>query len=623
MDVAGGNGRTSMKYDYDFWDGSTYARALGLLERTIGFQTDDTAVVLDLACGAGVLATAVSRALGASYLGVDGDESFRASVEARGGEFASVDLDVSRELMLERLRAVIGNRHVCAVMMLDGLEHMVRHQDVLGAIREIAHDHDAPVVLSVPNVSHRDVGLKLLMGRWDYTDAGLLDETHVRFYTESSLRKALATSGLHLVDRDDVILESSDQAFPEAHPVLKRRTTIRSFLDMVRQGAETTSAVNQFVWLCHSGPKHVSVVDQAEDDLFLSVLIRTRGRRLHELRETLLCLLAQTSDDFEVLLLLHGAGDVTRSAINDLLAEFPTGLTAHIRVVDVHGGTRARPLNIGFQNARGRYVTVLDDDDHVMAHWVETFRNLEEEAGGRLLRSRCATQGAEILTVRGRAASSATSKLALPYDAEFTLLAHLIDNQTPFMSVAFPRGVFQHLGLRFDESLSTTEDWDFLLRSASLVGVFDSPEITAIYRRWSNSPASHTDHRQSEWASNRSAIDRKMDLQPILLPPGEARALRERVLNKPGPLPPDPSRAELAALLARERALHEVLALISSRSWRLTRPVRALGWLRGRPVRLEDLLTADQRSLEGMASEIRASRSWRLARMFRPDRAQR
>lgn len=608
------------KYDYDFWDGSTYARALGLLERTIGMQASPGALVLDLACGAGALATAVSRVLGATYLGIDGDESFRSSVEKRGGEFARVDLDVPREEMLDQLRSVIGMRRVCAVVMLDGLEHMVRHDDVLGALRELAHEHDAPVVLSVPNVAHRDVGLKLMMGRWDYTDAGLLDQTHVRFYTELSLRNSLAMSGLHVVDRDDVILESSDQAFPEVHPVLQRRTTIRLFLDMVRQVAENTSAINQFVWLCHSGPRHVPVHSGPSDEPFLSVLIRTRGRRLHELRETLLCLLAQSSADFEVLLLLHGAGEATRSAIGDLLAEFPPGLTSNMRVVNVHGGTRARPLNVGFEQAAGRYVAVLDDDDHVMAHWVETFKNLEEEAAGRLIRARCATQGAEVLTVRGRAGSSATSMLSLPYDAEFSLLAHLIDNQTPFMSVAFPRGVFGHLGLRFDESLSTTEDWDFLLRSASLVGVHDSPEITAIYRRWSNSPASHTDHRQSEWVSNRSAIDRKMDVQPILLPPGEARALRERLLAPPVPVAPDPARAQAEFLRGRELALHEVLALLGSRSWRITRPIRVLGWIRGRPVRLQDLLTADQRSLEDMAAGIRSSRSWRLARALSPRR---
>ena len=41
------------------------------------------------------------------------------------------------------------------------------------------------VVLSVPNVAHADVALALLDGRFRYTDTGLLDRTHLRFFTRS------------------------------------------------------------------------------------------------------------------------------------------------------------------------------------------------------------------------------------------------------------------------------------------------------------------------------------------------------------------------------------------------------------------------------------------------------
>ncbi|MHB9004868.1 MAG: glycosyltransferase family 2 protein, partial [Coriobacteriia bacterium] len=464
--------------------------------------------------------------------------------------------------------------------------------------------------------------LKLVMGRWDYTDTGLLDETHVRFYTESSLKQTLAKSGLHLIARDDLILEKSDQAFPPDHPILQRRTTLRTFLDMVRQRAEVNSAVNQFVWLCHSGPLREVPTEVPSPEVFLSVLIRTRGRRLHELRETLLCLLAQTVDDFEVLLLLHEVSDTARDLVRGLLAEFPPSLTARVRVIDVNGGTRARPLNVGFDVAVGRYVAVLDDDDHVMAHWVETFQSLEADAGGRLIRARCAVQRASVLEVRGRVASSANGGIELPYDPEFALLAHLIDNQTPFMSVAFPRGLFTHLGMKFDESLSTTEDWDFILRSSSIAGVLDSPEVTAIYRRWSNNPASRTDHRPSEWASNRGAIDRKMDLEPILLSAGEARVLRERLTLSQQPSPLAAAEVQVQQVQqvqqAQQAAMVRVASLIESRSWRATQPIRALvGMFRGKPVRVTDIVKADERTLVKMASEIESSHSWRFAQTVR------
>ena len=53
----------------------------------------------------------------------------------------------------------------------------------------------------------------------------------------------------------------------------------------------------------------------------------------------------------------------------------------------------------------------------------------------------------------------------------FELVDHLRANYTPCMTVAFPRGVVHGVGLRFDETLDTTEDWDLVVRAAAVVGV--------------------------------------------------------------------------------------------------------------------------------------------------------
>jgi hypothetical protein len=57
------------------------------------------------------------------------------------------------------------------------------------------------VVLSVPNVAYVSIRLGLLSGRFDYTDTGLLDRTHLRFYTQRSLEALLARHGLATVER--------------------------------------------------------------------------------------------------------------------------------------------------------------------------------------------------------------------------------------------------------------------------------------------------------------------------------------------------------------------------------------------------------------------------------------
>ena len=53
------------------------------------------------------------------------------------------------------------------------------------------------LIVSLPNVRHYSVVLPLLFGgRWDYADAGLLDRTHLRFFTRDSAQRLLSHTRL-------------------------------------------------------------------------------------------------------------------------------------------------------------------------------------------------------------------------------------------------------------------------------------------------------------------------------------------------------------------------------------------------------------------------------------------
>jgi hypothetical protein len=78
--------------------------------------------------------------------------------------------------------------------------------------------------------------------------------------------------------------------------------------------------------------------------------------------------------------------------------------------------------------------------------------------------------------------------------------------------------------MTFDESLSTTEDWDFLLRAAGIVGVANSLDVTAVYKRW-HGVSTSADIPTSEWEENAKVILEKLDSSPVLLPSGEVSAL--------------------------------------------------------------------------------------------------
>jgi len=82
-----------------------------------------------------------------------------------------------------------------AILYGDVLEHLV---DPLRVLVELdrALVPDGFVVISVPNIAHLYVRLLLLVGRFDYIDRGILDDSHLRFYTERSLRALIADAGL-------------------------------------------------------------------------------------------------------------------------------------------------------------------------------------------------------------------------------------------------------------------------------------------------------------------------------------------------------------------------------------------------------------------------------------------
>jgi len=56
------------------------------------------------------------------------------------------------------------------------------------------------VIVSVPNVAHLWVRLSLLAGRFHYTDRGILDRTHLRFFTRRTLLELLRAAGLTVVE---------------------------------------------------------------------------------------------------------------------------------------------------------------------------------------------------------------------------------------------------------------------------------------------------------------------------------------------------------------------------------------------------------------------------------------
>lgn len=315
-------------YDNPYFHDNVYGHLRVLLGR-LGLGPG---VHLDLGCGFGRSAEVLRDELGLTYLGADVDDEALASLRERGFETLKLDL-TDPSTVRPRVEELLGGRPLRSMSLLDTLEHLPHPGQLLHQLHQLASPARCPLVVSVPNAAHRDVGFKLAFGRWDWTPTGLLDRTHLQVFTEEALRSTTRGSGWYEIDRLDVLLEESDQHFPPLHPALAGGTLLHGLLRTLRDSADGTARTNQFVRVYLPGPAGAGVVGREAGGKvpFLSVVTRTQGRRLDTLRDALLCLSAQSDQDFEVVVVGHRLD--------------PERILAVERVIeDVHPGMRSRIL---------------------------------------------------------------------------------------------------------------------------------------------------------------------------------------------------------------------------------------------------------------------------------------
>ena len=144
--------------------------------------------VLDVGCATGYLARHLaSRDCTVSGLEVEPDRAARAREHVE--QVVVADLNVTS--IADHFPA--GSFE--AIVFADVLEHILEPARVLREAVALLSP-GGRIVISIPNVSHGALRLALLQGRWEYTDTGLLDRTHLWFYTRKSLLALVAEAGL-------------------------------------------------------------------------------------------------------------------------------------------------------------------------------------------------------------------------------------------------------------------------------------------------------------------------------------------------------------------------------------------------------------------------------------------
>ena len=154
--------------------------------------------VLDVGCGEGFLAERIQQ-MGNHVTGID--VLPQAKQQDSFDQYVSADLEHGIDPDTPELRG----REFDKVLLLDVLEHLRRPEKLLEDCRCFLKQN-GHLIVSLPNVANITVRLMLLFGRFNYTERGILDKTHLRFFTRRTARQLLESNGYRVIDQKMTIM---------------------------------------------------------------------------------------------------------------------------------------------------------------------------------------------------------------------------------------------------------------------------------------------------------------------------------------------------------------------------------------------------------------------------------
>ena len=197
---------TRSRYEYPF----NPNRRNNTASTTFRMVRDGGVRVLDLGSGPGIVAGALTALADKHVTCVDSEPDHLEAAAARG-----VARTVQGDLTDPGWSQALAGERFDVIVLADVLEHLVDP----GALLQRIQDADllAPegrLVISIPNASHLAMLALLSIGEFPYRPTGLLDATHLRFFTLTSIRHLLEAHGFAVtrIERTEKTLAQTEFA---------------------------------------------------------------------------------------------------------------------------------------------------------------------------------------------------------------------------------------------------------------------------------------------------------------------------------------------------------------------------------------------------------------------------
>ena len=146
--------------------------------------------LLDVGCGTGTITSTLRDALSLDVVGV---EPHPERAEQARTEGLNVITGVYDQTFAQR------NEKFDYILFADVLEHLVDPAEMLREVKNSLAP-DGRVLASIPNVAHWTVRAQLLFGNFNYKPTGIMDATHLRWFTRRSVRRLFEAAGYEVED---------------------------------------------------------------------------------------------------------------------------------------------------------------------------------------------------------------------------------------------------------------------------------------------------------------------------------------------------------------------------------------------------------------------------------------
>lgn len=150
--------------------------------------------VFEIGCGSGATGLVLKQKFqGLEFVGLEPEEKVAQIAHTRLDKVIVSDIE-KVELDTLGLKKGYFDIIICA----DVLEHLYDPWKTLFAVRDYLKP-DGRVLASIPNIQHIDIINNLLKGNWTYSKYGLLDATHIRFFTLNEIVKMFSGTGYNVI----------------------------------------------------------------------------------------------------------------------------------------------------------------------------------------------------------------------------------------------------------------------------------------------------------------------------------------------------------------------------------------------------------------------------------------